>query len=164
MPSPSPRNSPSQQDPLVPKLDFQIRGMEPEDIPAIRALLERTEGITLLPSETDAVLISALNRNRAGCSVAARSDGALVGTCFGLHDGLRGSFRHVAVDAGCQRKGVGAALLAPGYQYFQSEGISRIIIQVADGSSLAQAFWKGQGFRISSGTGGKVVSMTKDLA
>jgi ribosomal protein S18 acetylase RimI-like enzyme len=148
----------------MPKLEFQIRGMEPGDIPAIRALLERTEGVTLLQSETDAILVAALNRNRAGCSAATLTDGTVVGCCFGLHDGLRGSFRHVAVDSSYQRKGIGAALLAPGYQYFSTEGISRIIIQVAESSSLAQAFWQSQGFRVSSGAGGKVVSMTKDLA
>lgn len=139
-----------------------VRAMERADIAEVRALLEEAKDVTLLPSETDDLLARALARN-PGASSVALIEGAIVGSCFALQDGVRGSFRHVVVKQGHQGGGIGQALLEGGYQYFRQQGITRIIIQVALGNTRAKNFWLQQGFRLSSGEGGVIVSLTKDL-
>ena len=143
--------------------NFKIRQMLPADIQGMRSLIAAVGGITLLNSETDQVLQAAIERNRPGCVVAHLENGIVIGCSFGLHDGLRGSFRHVAVDPQYHRRGIATDLLDAGYQYFRSAGLTRIIIQVGDKNKDAIAFWIKQGFRLSTPEGGIIVSMTKDM-
>jgi ribosomal protein S18 acetylase RimI-like enzyme len=139
-----------------------VRVLQPLDLPLVRELIVDAEGVALLPQETNEVLAAALIRN-PGASSVALSGSRIIGCCLALHDGLRASFRHLAVAKETRNQGVGRALLEPGFAYFRREGISRVIIQVASDNSGAREFWIKQGFRLSSGLGGKIVSMTRDL-
>ena len=87
----------------------------------------------------------------------------IIGCCFAGHNGIRSSFRYVAVDPGYHLRGIVQQLVEPSLSKLKDYGIVRILVLIVDGNEGTKKFWKALGFRLSSAEGGKVVYMTRDL-
>ncbi|MFO0928651.1 MAG: GNAT family N-acetyltransferase [Gemmataceae bacterium] len=81
-----------------------------EHLPAVRALWQASEGLTLRDADSPEALARYLARNPR-LSVAAFAGGELVAAALCGHDGRRGYLHHVSVHPAHRRRGIGRRLV-----------------------------------------------------
>jgi N-acetylglutamate synthase-like GNAT family acetyltransferase/SAM-dependent methyltransferase len=96
---------------------WQLRNAGPEDLPSVRALLERAE----LPLDD-------VDERLAGDFIVAERDGAVIGSAGVEIYGRYGLLRSVAVDPEQQRHGIGASLVADRLEWAKADGMISLFL------------------------------------
>jgi putative acetyltransferase len=123
-----------------------IRAFAAADTPRARELWERTEGIGLNESDTDAAIASFLARNPGLSAVATGADGELLGAVLCGHDGRRGFLHHLAVARAHRRTGLGRRLVEFCFAGLAAEGIPRCNVFVYEDNGEGTKFWLHNGW------------------
>jgi len=109
------------------------------------ALWKRSKGVGLRGDDTPAQLTAYLKRN-PGFSLTALSEGKVVGTILGGHDGRRGTMFHLAVDETLRRRGLGRQLVDLCLRKLERAGIPRTHVMVIATNRTGRRFWKQMGW------------------
>ena len=146
-------------------MEFTVRSMTPQDLPAVRCLAEASEYLSFLEWETNEVLIEALQTNADLSQVAQnKSTGEVVGAAFFGSTGLRAKFQHLVVSPSCRRQGIGHAMVERTIALFcQRSKVRRLVCTVRSANTQALEFWKREGFVVTSGLDGRVAFLIRDL-
>ena len=126
------------------KTPLSFREMTPDDYPAMIDLMRRTPGVSVRDADTPEGLARFLERN-PGLSFVAEQGGRLVGCLMGGHDGRRGHLHHLAVNAGCRRRGVASALVERCLAALERQGIHKTHIDVYRDNAAGNGFWERAG-------------------
>lgn len=139
-----------------------IRAMIQADLPAVRRLVETTEGLAFKFWETDAVLTRLLDRCDGLSQVAIDDSENVVGAVF-IGEGLMAFVHHLAVKPDARGYGLGTKLVRAGLSslYRQANGAKRVYITVLSTNTVAQSFW--MKFGASLQASGTLVLFTMDL-
>lgn len=129
----------------VKPLTISIRPMRAGDHAQALSLWKRSKGVGLRGDDTPAQLAGYLKRN-PGFSLAALSDGKIVGTLLGGHDGRRGTMFHLAVDPAFRQRGLGRQLVALCLRKLEKAGIPRTHVMVIATNRTGRRFWKQMGW------------------
>lgn len=124
---------------------FVLRAMKPGDYGTVLALWRKSRGLGLGESDTRRAIAAYLKRNR-NLSCVAEIGGRLVGAVLCGHDGRRGYLHHLAVAAGCRRRGIGRALVAGCLDRLRALGISKCNIFLFTANTAGRAFWLREGW------------------
>lgn len=111
----------------------------------ILSLWQQCEGVGLSDADSRENIQSYLDRN-PGMSFIATSDGRVIGTVLGGHDGRRGYIHHLAVHPDCRRQGIGRQLAERCLQVLGDEGIQKCHIFIFNNNAGGIAFWKSMGW------------------
>lgn len=121
-------------------LDLEIRPFNPGDIPNVRALWARCEGLGDGPGDSEVGLARFLARN-PGLSAVAREGGEIIGAALCGHDGRRGFLYRVGVSPAHRRQGVAQALVTHCLTGLKAEGLERSLFFVLGSNDGAKRFW-----------------------
>jgi ribosomal protein S18 acetylase RimI-like enzyme len=122
----------------------EIRAFAEGDIPAVRALWARCEGLGDGPGDAPEALARFLARN-PGLSQVALVDGVIAGAVLCGTDGRRGFIYRLGVDPAQRRLGIARALVARCRDRLEAAGIVRAMLFVLAESAQARAFWDSVG-------------------
>ncbi|HTS22537.1 MAG TPA: GNAT family N-acetyltransferase [Casimicrobiaceae bacterium] len=127
-------------------MECTIRAMTIVDYPEVRALWERSEGVSLSESDTPEAVAAFLARNPGLSAVAASAAGAIAGAVLCGHDGRRGYLHHLAVSAGLRRRGISRQLIEFCFAGLAAEKIPKCNVFVLRESASSIAFWAHNGW------------------
>lgn len=143
---------------------YSIRVMQNSDLEGVLDLLLRTPEVSILPTETRAQFEKVLERNPGFARVALDAAGRVIGCSFAGHNGIRGSFHHVAVDPSFRGQGIGRELVSAAFPRFIQDGVTRVYAMTGPTNEGSKNFWIKMGFRFSTPPDdGKIVVLTIDL-
>lgn len=125
--------------------DISVRPMRISDYGQALDLWKATPGIGLRGDDTRVNVLKYLKRN-PGFSLVALSQGKLVGTVMGGHDGRRGMIGHLAVAGPFRRRGLGRRLASECLQKLEKAGMLRTHLMVIPSNLLGLRFWKKMGW------------------
>jgi ribosomal protein S18 acetylase RimI-like enzyme len=122
---------------------IKIRKFRIEDYDALIKLWEESE-LPYRPKGRDSwkSLVSELKH---GCAIflVAESEGRIIGSIFGTHDGRKGWINRLAVHPDFQKKGIGKKLVAEVERRLSKIGINIVAILIEDWNETSgQAFEK----------------------
>jgi len=127
--------------------DWTLRELRPEDYDELIDLWIAAD-LPFRPLGRDAR--EHITRELAGsCSVflVAEGDDRLVGAVLGTHDGRKGWINRLAVRPDCQRRGIGASLIAALETRFRSLGLDVIACLIEDWNDRSQEVFERLGYR-----------------
>ena len=125
-----------------------IRNMEHEDYDAVYALWLSCPGMGLNTTDDSREGIGKyINRNPNTCFVALEGE-RVIGAILAGHDGRRGFISHTAVAPDCQRRGIGAKLVAAALEGFRRESIAKVALVAFARNEAGNAFWEKMGFTV----------------
>ena len=126
-------------------MEIKVRETREEDFEAVKGLLEK-EGV--IPGFSKNMFRKMLKRNK-GFYLVAESQGEVIGTVFGLHDGnLLGSVYKLAVAKEFQRQKVATILCKELLKKFRELNVDTVYSLVHKVNSKSIQFFKKLGFRI----------------
>ena len=125
---------------------IRIRPFVAADYHRARALWERTEGMGLNESDTEACVESFLRRNPGLSAIATTADDELVGAVLCGHDGRRGYLHHLAVAPAYRGQGIGKALVEFCFARLAAAGIPRCNVFVYEDNGDGTKFWLHNGW------------------
>ena len=124
---------------------YTIRTMLFADYDAVMALMRQTPGVSIRDADAPEATRRYLERN-PGASFVAEAGGALVGCIMSGHDGRRGYLQHLLVLPPWRRQGIAAALVEHCLAALAEVGIVKSHVDVLKTNTLAQAYWREQGW------------------
>ncbi len=125
----------------------QLRPFKIEDYNEVHALWASTEGIGL--SESDArEAVAAFRERNPGLSLAAVSEGRIVGAVLCGHDGRRGYLHHLAVCPDWRRRGVGRAIVRQCLERLKTAGIPKCNLFLYADNAAGEVFWRRLGWTV----------------
>jgi len=128
-------------------MNTSIREMSINDFPAVLALWQQTEYLTLNECDTEAGINLYLRRNPGLCFVAIDNySGQLVAATLCGHDGRRGMLRHLAVAQSHRGQGLSRQLVAKALDGLATTGIGKCNIFVEDDNLPGLAYWQHLGW------------------
>jgi ribosomal protein S18 acetylase RimI-like enzyme len=101
-----------------------IKGMKPEDHPALLRLWNRFEGTTTTGADGPESFTSFLRHNEGLCYCALDGED-LIGSVMAGDDGRRGYVYHLAVDEWYQGRGVGRMLMEAVEKSLRNRGVEK---------------------------------------
>lgn len=113
----------------------------------VYGLWDRCSGVGLSGADERDQIAAYLARN-PGMSFLALTDGKVVGTILGGHDGRRGYIHHLAVDDAYRRRGVGRLLLEHCLAALEEAGIQKCHLFIFHENASGIAFWEAQGWTL----------------
>ena len=126
-------------------MEIKVRETREEDFEAVKGLLEKER---VVPGFSAAMFRKMLKRNK-GFYLVAESQGKVIGTVFGLHDGnLLGSVYKLAVAKEFQRQKVATILCKELLKKFRELNVDTIYSLVHKVNYQSIQFFKKLGFRI----------------
>ena len=137
---------------------IETREFSIEDYDAAVDLWKRVGGLEICEGDERESVAKFLAHN-PGLSRLATDGNKIVGVALCGHDGRRGHIYHLAVDPGCQGRGVGQRLVGECLKGLRRAGLPRAIILVADDNPQGQKFWKQNGWEELGGA----IAMGKDV-
>jgi ribosomal protein S18 acetylase RimI-like enzyme len=120
---------------------YTIRTATSADIDALLVLWEKAAENDSRPRDTAEALEALLVRD-PDATIVAETDGRLAGSVIAGWDGWRYHLYRLAVDPGCRRQGIGAALLEAAEARFKELGATRADAMVLTGNELGQNLWR----------------------
>lgn len=120
--------------------------MTPQDYPAVIALWQKSEGLTLRDADSEPAITAYLTRN-PGLSFVAHSQQQLIGAVLVGSDGRRGFLQHLSVAETWRGRGVGRALLLAAIQALKEIGVDKTHLFVHTDNQQAQAFYRHLGWQ-----------------
>jgi N-acetylglutamate synthase len=126
-------------------MPFQLRAMSNDDYPAVMALWQQSEGLTLREADSAAAIAAYLLRN-PGLSFVALTGTQLVGAVLVGTDGRRGYLQHLTVSESSRGQGIGKALLAAATAALHGIGIDKTHLMVLAENEAAMTFYRHLGW------------------
>lgn len=117
-----------------------IRGMLPDDVGEVKALLDACFGSSAWSEQS---ILSELEKSDSYCTVAVK-DGVIVGYLAFEQIADEGSIIEVAVRPDCRRQGIAKRLIESASD--SSEGLSEVFLEVRESNMPAVALYEGLGF------------------
>ena len=77
----------------------------------------------------------------------AESQGSLVGSVFGTHDGRKGWINRLAVSPTCRKQGIGARLVKEAEKRFEDLGIEITACLIEDRNTVSSAVFERLGYK-----------------
>lgn len=127
-------------------MTYLLRPMTREDYPAVMALWQTSEGVTLREADSEPAIAAYLARN-AELSFVAEANEQILGAILVGSDGRRGYLQHLSVAAAWQGVGIGRALLQAAIQALQAMGVEKSHLFVHTDNQQAQAFYRHLGWQ-----------------
>lgn len=115
------------------------------DVAAARILWSQAEGVELAEGDEPTQLLGYLQRN-PGMSYVAVGGDRLLGALLAGHDGRRGFLYHLAVDPQVRGNGIGRELVERSLEALKTEGITRVLLLVANDNRGGANFWRRLGW------------------
>jgi ribosomal protein S18 acetylase RimI-like enzyme len=122
-------------------MNVSIRAMSIRDYPAVVQLWQRSEGVGLNESDTEAAVGAFLRRNPDLSAVALDAADGVVGAVLCGHDGRRGYLHHLAVAASHRKRGIASSLVARCLDRLAAEGVPKCNIFLFADNDAGAAFW-----------------------
>lgn len=117
-----------------------IRGMLPDDVGEVKALLDACFGSSAWSEQS---ILSELEKSDSYCTVAVK-DGVIVGYLAFEQIADEGGIIEVAVRPDCRRQGIAKRLIESASD--SSEGLSEVFLEVRESNMPAVALYEGLGF------------------
>ena len=140
-------------------MTVEIMPMAVEDLAAVTALWNDTDGVGMNESDDPQQLRAFLARN-PGLSLVARDSSRLIGAVLCGHDGRRGFLYHLAVLPEYRKRGVGRAMVDQCLDRLGALGLLRCNILMYVDNHTGEQFWKRGGWYDRS----ELKLMQKDIA
>lgn len=119
-----------------------IRIMTIEDYDQVYALWKSIRGFGIRSVDDSRAGVEQFLRRNPTTSIVACEDGKVVGSILCGHDGRRGCFYHVCVDAAYRRKGIGKAMVVRAMEELKKEKINKVSLIAFTQNDIGNAFWK----------------------
>ncbi len=118
-----------------------IRVMKIEDYDEVYRLWNKIRGIGIRSIDDSREGIEKFLKRNPTTSVVAEEDGKIVGSILCGHDGRRGCFYHVCVDADYRRRGIGKAMVVAAMEALKKEEINKVSLIAFTRNDIGNAFW-----------------------
>lgn len=113
-----------------------------EDYDQVYALWKSIRGFGIRSVDDSRAGVEQFLRRNPTTSIVACEDGKVVGSILCGHDGRRGCFYHVCVDAAYRRKGIGKAMVVRAMEELKKEKINKVSLIAFTQNDIGNAFWK----------------------
>lgn len=133
-----------------------------DDVSELYSIFSHAEHIGRLAWQDKERLERLIKRNGFIPKIASYNH-EIIGFCLAGHDGMRGKIGQLYVIPSFRKAKIGKELVEETLLEFKKEKIYRVQVSVETENHGAQQFWKSNGFRLSTGTGGIITVMTIDL-
>lgn len=118
-----------------------IRIMTMEDYDEVYALWKKIRGFGIRSIDDSREGVERFLKRNPVTSVVAVEDGRIVGSILCGHDGRRGCFYHVCVDAAYRRQGIGKAMVVASMEALKEERINKVCLIAFTRNDVGNAFW-----------------------
>ena len=118
-----------------------IRIMTIEDYDEVYALWKQIRGFGIRSIDDSREGVERFLKRNPSTSVVAVEDGRIVGSILCGHDGRRGCFYHVCVDAAYRRRGIGKAMVVASMEALKEEHINKVCLIAFTRNDVGNAFW-----------------------
>lgn len=118
-----------------------IRIMEMEDYDEVYALWTKIRGFGLRSVDDSRAGIERFLKRNPTSSVVSVEDRKIVGGILCGHDGRRGCFYHVCVDADYRRRGIGKEMVVTAMEALRAEMINKVSLIAFTQNDVGNAFW-----------------------
>lgn len=118
-----------------------IRIMTIEDYQEVYDLWTKIHGFGLRSIDDSREGIDRFLKRNPTTSVVAIEDEKIVGCILCGHDGRRGCFYHVCVDADYRRRGIGKAMVVTAMEALKKEKINKVSLIAFTQNDVGNAFW-----------------------
>ncbi len=119
-----------------------VRIMKPADYNGVYALWKKIRGFGLRSIDDSREGVERFLKRNPSTSIVAEEDGKIVGSILCGHDGRRGCFYHVCVDAAYRRRGIGREMVVMAMEALQAEHINKVSLIAFTRNDVGNAFWK----------------------
>jgi ribosomal protein S18 acetylase RimI-like enzyme len=109
-------------------------------------LWQQSEGVGLSGADSRECIQSYLDRNQGMSFIATHTDGKVIGTILGGHDGRRGYIHHLTVHKDFRRHGLASKLVSKCKQELKKAGIQKCHIFIFNDNTSGIEFWKSIGW------------------
>lgn len=118
-----------------------IRIMTMEDYKEVYALWKKIRGFGIRSIDDSREGVERFLKRNPTTSVVAVEDGRIVGSILCGHDGRRGCFYHVCVDASYRRQGIGKSMVVASMEALKEEHINKVCLIAFTRNDVGNAFW-----------------------
>ncbi|MCI8939621.1 MAG: GNAT family N-acetyltransferase [Dorea sp.] len=118
-----------------------IRIMTMKDYDEVYALWKKIRGFGIRSIDDSREGVERFLKRNPTTSVVAVEDGRIVGSILCGHDGRRGCFYHVCVDAAYRRQGIGKAMVVASMEALKEEHINKVCLIAFTRNDVGNAFW-----------------------
>lgn len=118
-----------------------IRIMTMEDYNEVYTLWKKIRGFGIRSIDDSREGVERFLMRNPTTSVVAVEDGKIVGSILCGHDGRRGCFYHVCVDAAYRRQGIGKSMVVASMEALKEEHINKVCLIAFTRNDVGNAFW-----------------------
>lgn len=118
-----------------------IRAMTMEDYDEVYDLWTKIHGFGLRSIDDSREGIDRFLKRNPTTSVVAVNENKIVGCILCGHDGRRGCFYHVCVDADYRRCGIGKSMVVAAMEALKKEEINKVCLIAFTQNDIGNAFW-----------------------
>ena len=118
-----------------------IRVMTIDDYEEVHALWTKIRGFGLRSVDDSKEGVARFIKRNPTTSVVAIEDEMVVGSILCGHDGRRGCFYHVCVDADYRKRGIGKSMVVMAMEALKKEEISKVCLIAFTKNDVGNAFW-----------------------
>lgn len=118
-----------------------IRIMDIEDYDGVYGLWKKIKGFGMRSIDDSREGVERFLKRNPSTSVVSVESGKVVGSILCGHDGRRGCFYHVCVDAAYRRRGIGKAMVVKAMEALREEKISKVSLIAFTKNDVGNAFW-----------------------
>lgn len=118
-----------------------LRVMTIGDYEEVYALWKKIRGFGIRSMDDSREGIERFLLRNPSTSIVAVEDGKVVGSILCGHDGRRGCFYHVCVDADYRMRGIGKSMVVKAMEALKAEGINKVCLIAFTQNDAGNAFW-----------------------
>ena len=118
-----------------------IRIMTMKDYNEVYALWKKIRGFGIRSIDDSREGVERFLKRNPTTSVVAVEDDRIVGSILCGHDGRRGCFYHVCVDAEYRRQGIGKSMVVASMEALKEEHINTVCLIAFTRNDVGNAFW-----------------------
>ncbi|MCI8581636.1 MAG: GNAT family N-acetyltransferase [Dorea sp.] len=118
-----------------------IRIMTMKDYNEVYALWKKIRGFGIRSIDDSREGVERFLKRNPTTSVVAVEDDRIVGSILCGHDGRRGCFYHVCVDAEYRRQGIGKSMVVASMEALKEEHINKVCLIAFTRNDVGNAFW-----------------------
>ncbi len=112
-----------------------------KDYNEVYALWKKIRGFGIRSIDDSREGVERFLKRNPTTSVVAVEDDRIVGSILCGHDGRRGCFYHVCVDAEYRRQGIGKSMVVASMEALKEEHINKVCLIAFTRNDVGNAFW-----------------------